>query len=60
MALPVIAPMIPESDTLASFRVFATVPRGSLADSATDLQFRVVDRDSGSAVTHGSVFRGPQ
>ena len=52
--------LVVESDTLASFRVFATVPREALADAAVDVQFRVVDRDSGSAVTHGSVFRGPQ
>ncbi len=46
-------------DSLASYRVFVTVPGASLRDTATDIRFRVVDR-SGIETTNDSVFRGPE
>ncbi|NIA69176.1 cytochrome c oxidase accessory protein CcoG [Pelagibius litoralis] len=46
-------------DNLASYRVFATVPQAALQDSATDVRFRIVDREGGET-TNNSVFRGPQ
>ena len=46
-------------DSLASFRVFLTSPRGSLADDATPITFLVTDTLDGTQVANDSVFRGP-
>ncbi len=46
-------------DSLASYRVFATVPRAALQDSATDIRFRIID-GNGEETINNSVFRGPE
>jgi cytochrome c oxidase accessory protein FixG len=47
-------------DSLESFRVFVTAPRGALAGSSNDLRFLVIDHSDGKQVTYDTVFRGPQ
>ncbi len=51
--LPVMA------DAVASFRLFVSAPRSSLAGRATDLTFVLTDQDTGETVERTSVFSGP-
>ncbi len=46
-------------DTVATYRVYVTVPRTALGEKAEDLTFELTDRASGAGAKHKSVFRGP-
>ncbi len=47
-------------DRLQSFRLLVTVPKGALADDATDIRFVLTEINSGTQAAYDSIFRGPQ
>jgi cytochrome c oxidase accessory protein FixG len=47
-------------DTVVTWRVHATAPRGSLRDETTDVTFVLRERTDGTVLRHGTVFMGPR
>jgi cytochrome c oxidase accessory protein FixG len=47
-------------DRLQSFRLLVTVPKGALADDATDIRFVLTEINSGTQAAYDSIFRGPR
>jgi cytochrome c oxidase accessory protein FixG len=51
--------LVAEPDSVATYRVYVSVPGGALKADSTPITFRLRDKTSGSSAEHGSVFRGP-
>jgi cytochrome c oxidase accessory protein FixG len=46
-------------DSVGTFRVFVTAPRGALDGAKSELEFYLTDKASGAAIEHETLFAGP-